>query len=120
MIVLIADDFVEHRLLVKQVAEKKGHRVVEASNGQEAITAAERELPDLVLLDLALSILDGLTVARRIREDKGLRGPVIVAVTAYDTYGLREAAIEARCDEYVAKPGEANELYDLLDRLLTT
>src|SRR3954462_12822388 len=53
MIVLIADDFEEHRLLMRQVAEKRGHRVVEASNGQEAIEAAERELPDLMLLDLA-------------------------------------------------------------------
>jgi CheY-like chemotaxis protein len=119
MIILIADDFEEHRLLMKQMAEKRGHRVVEATNGQEAIDAAEREPPDLVLLDLALPVFDGLTVARRIREGKGLRGPVIVAVTAYDTYGLREAAMEAGCDEFIAKPVEADELYDLLDHLLT-
>src|SRR5437764_7856755 len=118
MTVLIADDFEEHRLLMRQVAERRGHRVVEATNGQEAIEVAESELPELVPLDLALPIVDGLPVARRIREAKGLRGPVIVAVTAYDTYGLREAALEAGCDEYIAKPVEVDDLRKLMDRLL--
>jgi CheY-like chemotaxis protein len=104
---------------MRQVAEARGHHVVEASNGQEAIDAEDRELPDLVLLDLSLPVLDGLTVARRIREAKGLRGPVIVAVTAYDTYGMREAAMDAGCDEYICKPVEVEELRKLLDRLFT-
>ena len=115
MTVLIADDFEEHRLLMRQVVEKRGHRVVEATNGQEAVDAAQRDRPDLILLDLALPVFDGLTVARRIREDEDLRDLVIVAVTAYDTYGLREAAIEAGCNEYMAKPLEADELHDLLN-----
>ena len=119
MTVLIADDFDEHRLLMRQVVEKEGHRVVEATNGQEAIDAAQRDRPDLILLDLALPVFDGLTVARRIREDEDLRNLMIVAVTAFDTYGLREAAIEAGCNEYIAKPLEADELQNLLDRLLT-
>jgi CheY-like chemotaxis protein len=118
MTVLIAEDFEEHRLLMRQVVEKRGHRVVEATNGQEAIDVAHRERPELILLDLALPVFDGLTVARRIREDEALRDLVIVAITAYYTYGLREAAIEAGCNEYMAKPLEADELQGLLDRFM--
>jgi CheY-like chemotaxis protein len=119
MTVLIADDFEEHRLLMRRVAERSGHRVVEASNGQEAVELARSERPDLILLDLALPVLDGLAAARRIREDEALSDLVIVAITAYDTYGLREAAVEAGCDEYITKPTEASELERLLGRFLT-
>jgi len=118
MIVLIADDFEEHRLLMRQVAERMGHHVLEAKDGREAVEAAARERPDLILLDLALPVFDGLTVARRVREGVRGRGPFIVAITAYDTYGFREAAIEAGCDEYTAKPTDADELQNLLTRFL--
>ena len=62
---------------------KRGHRVVEASNGQEAIELARTERPGLIVLDLALPVLDGLAVARRVREGDALRDLVIVALTAY-------------------------------------
>lgn len=118
MIVLIADDFEEHRLLMRQALEKRGHRVVEAMDGQETMETALREHPNLILLDLALPVLDGLTVARKIREMEDMRGIVVIAVTAYDTYGMREAAIEAGCNEYIAKPVELEELTIMIDRLL--
>jgi CheY-like chemotaxis protein len=118
MIVLIADDFEEHRLLMRQALEKRGHLVAEAKDGQETIETALREHPNLILLDLALPVLDGLSVARKLREMVDMRGAVIIAVTAYDTYGMREAAIEAGCNEYIAKPVELEELTIMIDRLL--
>jgi CheY-like chemotaxis protein len=118
MIVLIADDFEEHRLLMRQVIEKRGHRVVEAADGQETIDIAHRERPHLILLDLALPTLDGLSVARKLREMENMRSTVIIAVTAYDTYGVREAAIEAGCNEYLAKPVELEELATMMERML--
>ena len=58
MTLLIAEDFEEHRLLRRQVVEKRGHRVVEATNGREAIDAAQRERPEVILPDLALPVFD--------------------------------------------------------------
>lgn len=117
--VLVVDDFDDGRLIVRRMLEAKGLRVTEASNGVEAVEAVRRECPDLVLLDLNMPRMDGLEAARRIRELRGVCGDVpMAAITAYDTYGMKEAAEEAGCDAYVAKPVDEAELERTLRRLL--
>jgi CheY-like chemotaxis protein len=93
--------------------------VIEAEDGAEAVELARGRRFDFAVLDLNMPRLDGLEAARRIREMKGLcEGVPIIALTAFDTYGMREAALEAGCDDYLKKPLDVAELNTVLGRLL--
>ena len=119
MTILVVDDYDDGRLLLRRLLESKGFRVSEATNGEEAVEAVRRGCPDLILMDLNMPRMDGLTAARKIRACKELCGDVpMVAVTAYHTYGMKEAAEEAGCDAYVAKPIDEAEFDRTLRRLL--
>lgn len=118
-LILVVDDYDDGRLMLKRLLELKGFRVSEAANGEEAIESARRECPDLIVMDLNMPRMDGLTAARKIRECKELCADVpMVALTAYHTYGMKEAAEEAGCDAYVAKPLDEAQFDRTLRRLL--
>jgi CheY-like chemotaxis protein len=118
--VLLVEDFDDSRYVIKRALEMRGgYRVVEAVNGQEAVEIVRRECPDMILMDLNLPLMDGLTATRYIRDCKDACQTVpIVAITAYDAYGMEEAAIEAGCDAYIPKPVDFDELDRTLRRLL--
>jgi len=117
--ILVVDDYDDGRLLLRRLLESKGFRVEEASNGEEAVEAVRRRCPDLILMDLHMPRMDGLTAARKIRECRELcRDVPMVAVTAYHVYGMKEAAEEAGCDAYVAKPIDQAQFERTLRRLL--
>ncbi len=117
--ILVVDDYDDGRVLLRRLLESKGFRVSEASNGEEAVEVVRRRCPDLILMDLNMPRMDGLTAARKIRECRELcAGVPMVAVTAYHTYGMKEAAEEAGCDAYVAKPIDQAEFDRTLRRLL--
>jgi CheY-like chemotaxis protein len=103
--VLVVEDNDDTRTIVRLELEKYGYQVVEAGNGREAIKLASRACPDLILMDLNMPEVDGLTAAQAIRQlGEHCAGVPILAVTAYDTYGIEEAAREAGCDAYIRKP----------------
>jgi CheY-like chemotaxis protein len=109
--VLVADDFEDTRALLRRMLESHNCRVVEAADGLEAVEMARRACPNLILMDLNMPMLDGLAAAEQIRScQEGCRGVPILAITAFDTYGMREAAIEAGCDDYITKPINAGDL----------
>ncbi len=117
--ILVVDDYDDGRVLLRRLLESKGFRVSEASNGEEAVEAVRRHCPDLILMDLNMPRMDGLTAARKIRACREMCGGVpMVAVTAYHTYGMKEAAEEAGCDAYVAKPIDEAQFERTLRRLL--
>lgn len=119
MTVLVVDDFADTRAMLRQTLEAAGYRVAEARDGEAAVEAARRVCPDLILMDLNMPRLDGLEAARRIRALKGeCDGVPIIAVTAFDTYGMRQAALDAGCDDYVTKPLDMDEFGAVLGRLL--
>ena len=116
--VLVVDDVADARAVISELMRSEAYRVVEAADGGEAVEAASRERPHLVLLDLNLPVLDGLEVARRLRQLPWMEGVPVVAVTAYHYHGMREAALEAGCDEYLPKPLDFDELAGLVRRIL--
>ena len=117
--VLIADDFADTRAMLRQMLETHDYRVVEAADGQEAVEVARRTCPNLILMDLNMPLVNGLSAAAQIRECKdGCQSVPILAITAFDTYGMKEAAIEAGCDDYLTKPIDSNEFERVLRRLL--
>ena len=116
--ILIVDDFDDTRLLLRTWLQKKGFRVIEAEDGNRAVDAAERNRPDLIIMDVEMPELDGLEATRRIRNLDNFAGVPIVAVSAYGADQYRELALAAGCDEYVSTPFEPEELERLIRSLI--
>ena len=116
--ILIVDDFDDTRLLLRTWLQKKGYRVVEAENGNRAVTTAENDRPDLIIMDVEMPELDGLAATRKIRELKDFADVPIVAVSAYGADQYRDHALAAGCNEYVSTPFEPEELERLIRTLI--
>jgi CheY-like chemotaxis protein len=117
--ILLVEDFDDTRLMMKLWLLKKGYRVIEAENGEQAIEIAQRHHPDLIIMDMMMPGVGGLDATRQIREDQALREIPIVAVSAYGANEYRARALAAGCTEYVSTPFEPDELSELIERLLT-
>lgn len=109
--VLVAEDSVDTRIMLKRAFELKGYRVFEAEDGQQALDLARRYRPSLMVIDLNMPVLDGLETIKSFRklEGKGDHTP-IVAITAYDVYGMEEAALETGSNVYLTKPLDLEQL----------
>ncbi len=118
MTILVVEDYEDTRFMMRKLLEISGYRVIEATNGLDAVEVAARERPDLILMDLSLPIFDGFTAARRIREHAAMRGVPIIAVTAHEGEATRSEALQAGCDEYITKPVNFESLERTIARLL--
>jgi CheY-like chemotaxis protein len=116
--ILIVDDFDDTRLLLRTWLEKKGFRVAEAENGNQAVTEAENLSPDLIIMDVEMPELDGLSATRKLRTMKNFQTVPILAVSAYGADQFRAEALAAGCDEYVSTPFEPEELERLIRSLI--
>src|SRR5712691_423766 len=102
--ILLVEDFDDTRLMMKLWLQRNGYRVIEAETGEEAITVARRELPDLIIMDVMMPGMNGLDATQQIRQYQPLNQIPIVAVSAYGADEYRELALGAGCDEYVSTP----------------
>jgi CheY-like chemotaxis protein len=116
--ILVVDDFDDTRLLLRTWLQRKGFRVEEAEDGNEAVAAAERLHPDLIIMDVEMPELDGLAATRKIRQLANLETVPIVAVSAYGADQYRDHALAAGCNEYVSTPFEPDELEKLIRALI--
>lgn len=116
--VLIAEDYEDTRSLMRFLLEGFGYKVLEAADGEEAVAAAKSEHPDLVLMDISMPVMDGLTATQLIRRfESGAHMPII-AVTAYGDSYYRKA-IEAGCDDLINKPLDFDNLEPVLNQYLS-
>jgi CheY-like chemotaxis protein len=118
--VLIAEDNPVNRELLRELLEIRGYTVSEACNGQEALSMLEESLPDILLLDIGMPLLDGYAVVRKVREDPRFAVLPVVAVTAYAMQGDREKIMSSGFDGYLSKPVNSTFLVQELDRLLAS
>jgi CheY-like chemotaxis protein len=102
--VLVVEDDTMNLELVHEVLEFAGCEVIEAATGAEAVSALERERPDLVLMDIQLPGVDGYELTKSIKADERFRHIPVVALTAFAMKGDEEKALEAGCDGYIPKP----------------
>ncbi len=102
--ILIVEDNRRSMLLIRDLLEIHEFRTLEAFDGEEGIARAKAERPDLILMDLQLPGMDGLTATRLLRQDPVTAGIPVVALTAHAMMGDRERALEAGCNGYIAKP----------------
>jgi len=116
--ILLVEDFDDTRLMMKMWLMKNGYRVLEAETGEEGVEIAQKEQPDLIIMDMMMPGMNGLDATQLIRQDRALRRTPIVAVSAYGVDEYRRLALDAGCNEYVSTPFEPQTLADLIKSLL--
>ncbi len=111
---LIAEDRVENRLLLRNILEPLGFEVREAVNGQEAVEQCRQWHPHLIWMDIRMPVMDGLEATRRIKAGEGNGDTKIVALTAHALEEERVEILAAGCDDFIRKPYRDTELFDAL------
>jgi signal transduction histidine kinase/CheY-like chemotaxis protein len=117
--ILLAEDNVINRALAAGILEKRGHSLMHATNGRDAVEAAAREAFDLIFMDVQMPEMDGFEATRRIRESEQATGrhTPIAAMTAHAMAGDRQRCLDAGMDDYISKPLQKAELLALLKRI---
>lgn len=118
-LVLVVENHEDTRLMLRTLLEMKGCRVAEAGDGLEAVEIANRESPELILMDGVLPLLDGLSATRLIRE-QNLRNIKIVAISGDARPVFQAAALAAGCDDCLIKPFDFLRLNSILGSLFDT
>jgi two-component system cell cycle response regulator DivK len=118
-LILIVEDNDKNLKLVRDTLNYKGYRTVEATTGEDGVRLAQERRPDLVLMDIQLPGIDGITALRQLRADPATRAIPVVAVTASVMTEDRAKIMAAGFDGYQGKPISVKELLDTVGRLLT-
>ncbi len=116
-LLLVEDDAMSRDMLSRRLT-RRGFQVVLAVNGQEAVSQAAAEQPDLILMDLSLPVMDGWTATRAIKGDPATAQIPVVALTAHAMKGEEAKALEAGCDAFDTKPVDLTRLLATVERLL--
>ena len=117
--ILVADDSSEQRALYAEILTGAGFRVVEASDGAEAVTMVEQERPSLVLMDVTMPGTSGWNAVRVLKENLATAGVPIIVVTGLAASWDRDASIAAGADEYLAKPVSPVRLLEEVQKFFT-
>jgi len=102
--ILVVEDQADNRRILHDLLSSVGYEILEAVTGDEGVTLATTQHPDLILMDIQLPGMDGYEATRRIKADPALHHIPIIAVTSYALSGDDAQAFAAGCDSYVAKP----------------
>ncbi len=116
--ILIIEDNEQNRYLITFMLQQAGHEVLQARDGLEGIAMAERDAPELILLDIQLPQMDGYAIAGELKRRPQVADVPIVAVTSYAMVGDREAALAAGCIGYIEKPINPNTFVDEIEHFL--
>jgi CheY-like chemotaxis protein len=116
--VLLVEDFEDTRLFLRLALEDHGFIVFEAENGEVAVQNANRDKPDVILMDLTMPRMDGFAAAKAMRQNDQLKNVPIIAITAHHETDFRSDAKASGFDAYVTKPIDVIWLKDLINGLL--
>ena len=116
--ILVVEDQEDNRQILRDLLGSAGFRMIEAHDGEEALTVARSERPNLILMDIQLPILDGYEATRSIKRDPELKHIPVIAVTSYALSGDEERARAAGCDGYVGKPYSTRHLLAKIGQFL--
>ena len=116
--ILVVEDQEDNRQILRDLLGSAGLRMIEADNGEQALTVARSQRPDLILMDIQLPLVDGYEATRSIKRDPELKHIPVIAVTSYALSGDEQRAREAGCDAYVAKPYSTRHLLAKIGQFL--
>ena len=114
--VLVVDDSRVVRKVARRILEANGYNVEEAGDGQQALDACRAELPDIVLLDWNMPVMDGITFLRALREEFGPDNPMVIFCTTENDMAHIEMAMMSGAQEYIMKPFDEDILVGKLDQ----
>ncbi|MCK5545649.1 MAG: response regulator, partial [Desulfobulbaceae bacterium] len=115
--ILFIEDNPDNMITIKAVLQDR-YKIVKATDGEQGLKTALTELPDLVLLDMALPKMDGFELVRKIRDNKAVAAIPVIALTALAMKGDRERIIKAGCDDYVSKPIDEEDMLKKIEEWL--
>ena len=115
---LVIEDNPKNMKLVRDLLQIGRYQVLEATDAESGIKLAREHQPDVILMDLKLPGMDGLSATRIIRADAELKDTVIAALTAHVMQGIEEKARRAGCDEFIPKPIDTRSFLDTISELL--
>ena len=116
-ILLVEDNEMNHDMLSRRL-ERKGHSVTIALDGAEGLSKARSDVPDLILMDMSLPVIDGWEATRQLKADETTRRIPVIALTAHAMASDEQKARESGCDDFDTKPIELPRLLDKIDALL--
>ena len=116
--VLVVEDNAVNRRLVQFLLKSQGYEVWEATNAPEAVAMLAERRPDVILMDIQLPVMDGLTATRKLKADPTTCDIPVVAVTSYAMKGDEAVALEAGCSAYVTKPIDKTLFLETVARML--
>ena len=116
--ILYVEDNDDNIYMLKHRLERRGFEVLVARDGQAGVETAREHLPDIILLDLGLPVLDGWEAARLLKQDERTRAIPIIALSAHAMAGDRAQALEAGCNDYGTKPVDFKQLLEKMEALL--
>jgi len=116
--ILIVEDNAVNMKLIQATLGLHGYVLVTATDGEEALTVAQREQPSLIIMDIQLPRISGIEVVGRLRQMPGFVDVPIIAITAYAMKGDREKILDSGCDAYLPKPINTRELPEVVASML--
>jgi two-component system, cell cycle response regulator DivK len=116
--VLLVADNEDNLVVYRPILEHVGYRVLEARDGEEGVSRARENLPDLILMDISIPKIDGWEATQRLKADDATRGIPIIALTAHALEEDRQKAVQAGCDGYLAKPVEPRRVVAEVERFV--
>jgi CheY-like chemotaxis protein len=116
--ILVIEDNEQNRILMRQILIPHGYDVLEAKDGLTGIEMARAHMPDMILLDIQMPVMNGFMVIRELRNDPEFRKIKVIAVTSFAMRGDREKALQAGFDEYVTKPINTRTFPELIKQVL--
>ena len=117
--ILVVDDFEDTQVLMKYLLEELGFRVVQAKDGWKALESVTRQIPDLILMDMAMPLVNGVAATKLIRQLKGGSKIPIIAFTASGEY-IQQQALDAGCNDFIEKPVDFEQLSKIINEHINT
>ena len=116
--VLLVEDNEDNLVVYRTILEHVGFRVLEARDGEEGVSRAKENLPDLILMDISIPKIDGWEATQRLKADDNTKAIPIIALTAHALEEDRQKALQAGCDGYLAKPVEPRRVVQEVERFV--
>lgn len=116
--VMVVEDNEKNRKLMRVVLKAKGYNVIEATTGEEALNLLKNQKPNIILMDIQLPGIDGLTLIKQIKADTMTKEIPIIAVTAYAMKGDEQKILDTGCEAYMSKPINTQELPIIIEKYI--
>ena len=117
--ILLVEDNEMNRDMLSRRLQRRGYEVVVAVDGEQGVALAQTVIPDLILMDMSLPVLDGWEATRQLKTSTKTQLIPVIALTAHAMVGDRDKAIEAGCDDYDTKPIDLTRLLEKMDKILS-